>query len=299
MSKPSPLHRIGWVDLPVVEASGLTTRMVNGQLEVIVVGDRTWHIGRSTFVPSDGFSEWKTIDLSSTADRPTSRGDSQLEAIAVDGGSLVAIMREDPPVVLIADTEERRLRSRITLTAPVGSPLHGDWDDASSRGEGLALLRGGRLLVAKEKRPRALVEFCPAGSPAQGLSREDFLDDGEAWDAPEGDVEFIATAMWRLKGRAKKKLHDISDIAVGSDRTLWLLSDKSAAIAQLTLDTPLPPSGGEIRSVDHAWRLPARTTKPEGIAPLGNRRILIAMDTGSTHRNGMIIEYQPNDDPAE
>ena len=77
-------------------------------------------------------------------------------------------MREDPPVVLVADTVTRDLRTEIHLTAPVGSVLDGQWDDASSRGEGLVLLRGGRLLVAQEKRPRALIEFGPVGAGAEG-----------------------------------------------------------------------------------------------------------------------------------
>mgnify|MGYP007044788891 CR=1 FL=1 len=36
-------------------------------------------------------------------------GDSQLEAVATDGGSLVALLREDPPVVLVAVLPGKRL----------------------------------------------------------------------------------------------------------------------------------------------------------------------------------------------
>jgi len=290
MSKLSSITHVGWVDLPVAEASALATKMVNGRREVIVLGDRTWQIGVSSYTDA-GFGEWRTIEMPTDADWPVHNNDSQFEAIAVDGGNLAAVMREDPPVVLVAEVGTRRLRAQITLTAPKGSPLYDTWGDPTSRGEGMVMLRDGRLLVAKEKRPAALIEFCPVGSSAQGLARDDFLDDGEAWDAPEGDVDFVAAAVWRLKGSAKRKLRDISDIAVGPDKTLWMLSDKSAAIAPLCLDKPLPASGGTIRSVDQVWRLPDGTTKPEGLTALGDRRILIAMDTDTTERNGMIVEF--------
>ncbi len=256
---------------------------------MLAVGDRTAHLAVSTYSPVSGLGDWQTIDLSLVPGWPVPADDSQLEAVAVDGGCLVALMREDPPVVLVADTEQRALIARITLTAPSGSPLAGRWDDPSSRGEGLVLLRNGRLLVAKEKRPRTLVEFAPAGAGAGGLSRSDFLAPGESWQAPIGEVEYEATSMWRLRGTAKDALHDISALAVGRERSLWLLSDKSSAVARLSLDTPLQLGDDTIRDFDELWRLPKRTKKPEGIVALDDEHVLVAMDTGSIRRNGMVV----------
>jgi len=289
MSKPPRLVRSAVVDLPVVEASGLARRTVAGVVRVLVAGDRTAVVAVGTYEAA-GFSEWKTIDLAGVDGWPLLEGDSQLEAIAVDGGSLVAMMREDPPVVLVAATDTSELRATIALTAPPGSPLHGHWSDPSSRGEGLVLLRGGRLLVAKEKRPRALVEFAPVGTPASGLSSDDFLAPDEPWEAPRGAVDFVATAMWRLRGDAKRELGDISALAVGRDRSLWLLSDKSRCLARLALDEPLTPSSNEIRHLGEVWRLPKGTTKPEGVVALDDDRLLVAMDTRSTTGNGLVLE---------
>jgi uncharacterized protein YjiK len=190
---------------------------------------------------------------------------------------------------LIANTSNGELLSTITLVAPPGSKLSDSWDDPSSRGEGLVLLRGGRLLVAKEKRPRALIEFAPSGSQSLGLARHDFLGPDEHWDAPDGDVEFVATAMWKLRGDAKGALGDVSALAVGADRDLWFLSDKSRCVARLSLDVPLSPGGGAIRSFDEVWRLPKGTKKPEGIAALASNRVLVAMDTDLTQANGLIV----------
>jgi hypothetical protein len=291
--KPRRLIRSAWVDLPVAEASGLAVRFVDGRAQVLVVGDRTAQVATGTYIPGEGIAAWQTIDLSTVPGWPIPHHDSQFEAIAVDGGSLVAIMREDPPLILVADTATEKLVAHIRLVAPPDSPLHGRWDDPSSRGEGLVLLRGGRILVAKEKRPRALVEFTPKGVTSRGLSRDDFLDAGEAWEAPDGDVDYAATAMWRLCGPAKDALHDISALGVGPDRSLWLLSDKSRSVARLSLDTPLRPSDDEIRDLQEIWRLPKHTKKPEGVAAIDEDHILVAMDTKSMFDNGVIVQRPP------
>ena len=285
--KPPRLVKTAKVDLPVVEASDLAVRTSGGRTVVLVVGDRTATVAAGAY--DGGFGDWATLDLSEIAGWPLS-GESQMEAIAADGGSLVAIMSEDPPVVLVADADARRFVAQIMLVAPPGSPLDGAWDDPSSRGEGLVLLRGGRLLVAKEKRPSALIEFSPAGTPAQGLSPDDFLGPDEAWDPPDGNVEFVATSVWPLGGSASDTLGDVSSLAVARDRSLWLLSDKSATVARLRFDRPLPPETGAIEEFAEAWRLPKRVEKPEGIAALDETRVLVAMDTGSTTKNGMIVE---------
>lgn len=213
-----------------------------------------------------------------------------MEAVAVDGGSLVAILIEDPPLVLVIDTDRRQLVAQVTLTAPAGSPLAGQWDDPSSRGEGLVLLRGGRLLVAKEKHPSALVEFSPVGMPSKGLSPDDLLDSGEAWETPAGTVDYAATSMWTLGPDAGDALEDISALAIARDQSLWMLSDKSETVGRLHLDAALSPGTGTIDRFDEVWRLPKRTKKPEGIAALDATRVLVAMDTGSTRHNGLVIE---------
>jgi len=256
---------------------------------VLVIGDRNSKLGGCRIGVDGALGEWTTVDLATLAGWPLPPGPSQFESIAADGGSLVALMGEDPPVVLVADTVTREFRATIELTAPVGSLLDGQWDDASSRGEGLVLLRGGRLLVAQEKRPRALIEFGPAGTAAQGLSRHDFLALDESWDAPTGDVAFVPLSMWRLRGEAKRSLGDVSAIGADADGDLWLLSDKSRRVGRLGLEHPLRPEADEIHDLDETWDLPEEVVKPEGIAALGGGRVLIAMDTRSTSGNGMIV----------
>jgi hypothetical protein len=277
------------IDLPVVEASGVAVRRTDRGPMLLVIGDRTADLGACRIGDDGALGEWSTLDLAALPGWPLPLGDSQFESIAADGGSLVALMREDPPVVLVADTTTRELRAEIALTAPTGSLLDGRWDDASSRGEGLVLLRGGRLLVAQEKRPRALIEFGRPGTEARGLSKGDFLGVDESWEAPTGRVDFVPLSMWRLKGKAKQALADISAIGADPDGNLWLLSDKSRRVGRLGLDDPLRPDDDEVRDLDEWWDLPADVVKPEGIAALGAGRVLVAMDTRSTSGNGVIV----------
>jgi hypothetical protein len=277
------------IDRPVVEASGLAVRQTERGAVVLVVGDRTAEVGACVMGAGGELDDWTTIDLAELPGWPSPAGDSQFEAIAADGGSLVALMRENPPTVLVADTVTRELRAEIWLTAPAGSVLDGQWDDASSRGEGLVFLRGGRLLVAQEKRPRALIEFGPMGTEPKGLSSDDLLGAGESWEPPSGRVDFVPLSMWKLKSAAKKTLGDVSAIGTDSEGNLWLLSDKSRRVGRLGLDVPLAPQDDEVRDLDEIWNLPESAEKPEGIAALGDGRVLVALDTRSKSGNGMIV----------
>lgn len=283
------LDLVEMVDLPVVEASGVAVRRTDNGSVVLVVGDRTTEIGVCRIGDDGSLDDWAVLDLADLPGWPLPAGDSQFEAIAVDGGSVVALMCEDPPVVLVADTVTRELRAQIRLTAPRGSLLDGQWDDASSRGEGLVFLRDGRLLVAQEKRPRALIEFGPLGTEPRGLSSNDLLGPGESWEAPDGHVDFVPLSMWKLKSSAKKALGDVSSIAIDSEGNLWLLSDTSQRVGRLGLDDPLGPDDDEVRDLDEVWDLPEGAEKPEGIAALGDGRVLVALDTRSTSGNGMIV----------
>lgn len=277
------------IDLPVVEASGIAVRQTERGAVVLVIGDRTAHVGACLIGTGGELDDWTTIDLAELPGWPSPDGDSQFEAIAADGGSLIAVMCEDPPIVLVADTGNRELRAEIRLTAPAGSVIDGQWDDASSRGEGLVFLRGRRLLVAQEKRPRALIEFGPIGTEPKGLSSDDLLRSGESWEAPSGRVEFVPLSVWTLKSAAKKALGDISAIGTDSQGNLWLLSDKSQRVGRLDLDTPLGPDDDELRDLDEIWDLPKGAEKPEGIAAIGDGRVLVVLDTPSTSGNGMIV----------
>lgn len=291
MSSRPRLTRIERFDIPVREASSLDVRWLDSGARVLCVGDSDAVVAAADVTPS-GLDQWRTLDLTDLDGWQRSGladGDSQFEAVAVDGGYCVALVREDPAVLLLADTRDRSLTHVIELRVPPGTSLGSTWDDPASRGEGAVLLRSGRVLVVKEKKPAALIEMGPVGSAALGLSRDSFLAPGEHFEHPEDDSAFEALAIWVLAGRAARDLRDVSDLDRASDGSLWLLSDKSAAVGRLSLVEALPASGGTLETLDGVWRLPKKATKAEGLAVLDDR-LIVAMDTKKPRKNGIVLE---------
>jgi hypothetical protein len=175
----------------------------------------------------------------------------------------------------------------IDLAVEGRSKIARAWSDPEgSRGEGMVLLLDGHLLVAKEKKPAALIEFGPPGSQSQGLVRGGALADGERWPIKKGHHRFVALAIWLPEKKLAKTCADFSDLAIGPDGCLYLLSDKSFTIARLD---DLPEGGGAATLVD-AWRLGDLDGKPEGLAFTAQGQVVVGLDTRKARRNLVLLE---------
>jgi hypothetical protein len=148
------------------------------------------------------------------------------------------------------------------------------------------LLPGGHLLVAKEKQPAVFIEFGPPGSRSRGLARGGALADGEGWPIKKGHHRFVALAIWYPDKTLAKTCADFSDLEIGPDSCLYLLSDKSSTIARLD---DLPGGGGIAKLVD-AWRLGDLQGKPEGLTFTAQGRAIIGLDTRKPRRNLVLLE---------
>jgi len=136
---------------------------------------------------------------------------------------------------------------------------------------------------AKERRS------CPAGicsSPSRGLVRGGALADGERWPFKKGRHRFIALAIWLPDKILAKTCADFSDLEIGPDGRLYLLSDKSSTIARLA---DLPAGGGTAALLD-AWRLGDLDGKPEGLAFTAQGRAIVGLDTRKPRRNLLLLE---------
>jgi hypothetical protein len=87
----------------------------------------------------------------------------------------------------------------------------------------------------------AFIEFGPPHSRSRGLVRGGALADGERWPIKKGHHRFVALAIWRPDKTLAKTCADFSDLEIGPDGYLYLLSDKSSTIARLD---DLPAGGG-------------------------------------------------------
>jgi hypothetical protein len=79
---------------------------------------------------------------------------------------------------------------------------------------------------------------------------------------------------------------DFSDLEVGPDGHLYLLSDKSGTLARVG---DLDPESNTA-SAETVWRLGKLDGKPEGLAFTANGRAVVALDTRKARHNLVLFE---------
>ena len=112
------------------------------------------------------------------------------------------------------------------------------------------------------------------------------LADGERWPIKKGHHRFVALAIWLPDKTLAKTCADLSDLEIGLDGYLYLLSDKSSAIARLD---DLPAGGGTAALLD-AWRLGNLEGKPQGLAFTAQGHAIVGLDTRKARRNLVLLE---------
>jgi hypothetical protein len=257
-------------------------------MSLIAVGDRMAKIAWFSQPRSDGGRiDWNTRNIAKLSGSMLPKDNSQIEAVCADGLGRVLLLQETPPRVEVIDSKALKVVASIDLVVEGRSEIAREWSDPrGSRGEGMALLPGGHLLIAKEKKPAAFVEFGPPHSRSRGLVRGGALANGERWPIKKGHHRFIALAVWRPNKTLTKTCADFSDLEIGPDGYLYLLSDKSFTIARLD---DLPAGGGAAALLD-AWPIDELDGKPEGLAFTTQGRAVIGLDTRKPRRNLVLLE---------
>ena len=277
------------VDVPLREVSGICLRRGrNGRMFLIAVGDRVAKIAWFSQPRNDeGRIDWHTSNIAKLSGSMLPKHHPQIEAICADGLGRVLLLQETPPRVEVIDPEASKVLASIDLAVEGRGEIARAWSDPKgSRGEGMVLLSGGHLLVAKEKKPAALIEFGPPHQRSRGLVRGGALADGERWPIKEGHHRFVPLAIWRPNKALAKTCADFSDLEIGPDGCLYLLSDKSSTIARLDN----LPAGGGTAVLRDAWRLGDLDGKPEGLAFTAEGRAMVGLDTRKQRRNLVLLE---------
>ncbi len=277
------------VDVPLREVSGICLRRGrNGRMFLIAVGDRVAKIAWFSQPRSDGDQiDWHTSNIAKLSGSMLPKHDPQIEAVCADGLGRILLLQETPPRVELIDLEALRAVASIDLVVDGRGEMARAWSNPKgSRGEGVVLLPGGHLLVAKEKKPAALIEFGPPDSRSRGLVRGGALANGERWPIKKGQHQFVALATWYPDKTLAKTCADFSDLEIGPDGCLYLLSDKSSTIARLD---DLPATGGTAALLD-AWHLSNLDGKPEGLAFTAQGNAIVGLDTRKPRRNLVLLE---------
>ena len=277
------------VHVPLREVSGICLRRSrNGQMFLIAVGDRVAKIAWFSLSRNDGGQiDWHKRSIAKLAGSELPKHDPQIEAVCADGGGRILLLQETPPRVELIDLKALEAVALIDLVIEGRGEIAQAWTDPKgSRGEGVVLLPGGHLLVAKEKKPAAFIEFGPPHSRSQGLVRGGALPAGKRWPIRKGRHRFVALATWLPDKILAKTCADFSDLEIGPDGCLYLLRDKSSTIARLD---DLPAGGGTAALVN-AWRLDDLDGKPEGLAFTAEGRAIVGLDTRKARRNLVLLE---------
>jgi hypothetical protein len=257
-------------------------------MSLVAVGDRAAKIAWFSLPRSDDDGiDWHAHDIAKLTGSMLPQDDPQIEAVCADGIGRILLLQETPPRVELIDPEALEVIASIDLALEGRDEIACAWSDPKgSRGEGMVLLPGGHLLVAKEKKPTALIEFGPPHSESRGLVRGGALADGERWPIKKGHHRFVALASWLPDKALTKTCADFSDLEIGPDGCLYLLSDKSSTIARLD---DLPAGGGAAALLD-AWRLGDLDGKPEGLAFTARGCAVVGLDTRKPRRNLVLLE---------
>src|SRR5271166_3310361 len=175
------------IDVPLHEVSGICLRRGrNGRMHLIAVGDRVAKIAWFFLPRSDGGRiDWHTSDIGKLSGSMLPKHDPQIEAVCADGSGRVLLLQETPPRVELIDPETLSVVASIDLAVEGRGEIARAWSDPKgSRGEGMVLLPGGHLLVAKEKSRRL------------SLSSARQIRGRGAWSA---------AARWRTAGGGRSK----------------------------------------------------------------------------------------------
>ena len=274
-------------DLQLAEVSGICERTAGGgrPRQLLAVGDDSHELLVGDLTPSvpGGFARHDLAPLLTAAGAEIGRS-SQWEGVDTDETGRVFVLREVPGTVFVFDPALRRLLHVLRLTVEDDPGEQEAWDaDDNALGEGLLLLRNGHLFVVKEEKPRQLLEFGRPGERPQGLHGDLLVADTGRFPAPEApEATFHMLSAWDLGGEALERVGDLSDVAVGPDGRVYLLSDESRCIARL--QATVPPKSGTV-AVDRIWGLPDRLHQPEGLVIGRNWDVLVAVDHPEQREN--------------
>jgi hypothetical protein len=248
--------------LPVLEMSGMCLR----REEVVIVNDND-NLVHFFKVSNLEKPASRLIDLKKLKGAPLDLK-GQWEGISCAEDGRLFLLQESPARVLVITKDLKSVHSINKLVLSVKDKKHLNWKSSSnSSGEGILLLAGGNIIIAKEKNPIQLIEFSKNGSK-------------------EINSSFNAITNWSLPLKYLKKVQDISDIYRHSNKGLYLLSDQSRSIIKIS--GTLPKKGGDFR-IEKIWKLPKRIKKPEGFFIDKKGRAVIIVDSKKIRKKGNIF----------
>lgn len=271
--------------IPLREVSALALRSYGGHDELLALSDRSFAVASARLTADVDDLDFEVHDLKAPIDAAgLARGEaSQWEAMASDGEGRVLVLEENPGRILVFSPELDTLERVVEFDATGSEGADSDaWaEEENSRGEGLVLSRDGHVLLLKEKRPRLILELGPAGDAPLGLAP---LAPGARFELPAAGTKLVALARYELPADSESALPDLSELTLGRDGRLYVLSDEGRSIARIeSLDQGAAVLGPQ-------WTI-GRDAKAEGLVVLEGSVPLVAFDRPDIGKN--LASYAP------
>lgn len=295
-------------NLPITEVSGLAiVRSIKDEekgmdgdgVNLYAIGDKRYEVAnfRANGVPGAIMDVHDAAPVIGENKKDT----SQWEAIAMDGKDTICMLSETRGEISCLDRGLQQDRGSFSLDTSSIGDLDSAWKaHPNSRGEGMILMKKGHILVLKEKKPPMLVEFGPEGDAPTGYGPDIFLQAGEAFaglrpvdpdkadqpgqpDRRASPQRLIALKAWQFSARLSDLAKDASEITLGPDGYVYLLSQEGSAL--IRLERMLKPDEDKV-GVDHGayWNLPAGLEKAEGLVIDAHMRPWIGIDIKQAHK---------------
>jgi len=279
-------------NVPIAELSGLAIVRASAQkneakINLYGIGDASYEIANLRI---NGASTEASIDVHDVAHILGKRvkDSSQWEAIAADGKNTLCMLSEARGEISCLDRSLQQDRGSLSLDVSSIGYLKSAWEaQPNSRGEGMILMKKGHVLVLKEKQPPMLIEFGPEDDAPMGYGPAAFLQKGDEFVVPRSDSpgrlgqpsRLVALKVWEFSERLRELAKDASEIALGPDGRVYLLSQESSTL--IRLEKTLKPDEGKI-GVSHGayWHLPAGIDKAEGLVIDDEMHPWVGIDIG-------------------
>ncbi len=285
-------------DATLEEISGACVKDVkpDGSYKVLLVGDRSFVVSELSIDSNDLVTE-KTIDIKTIVDSDDKRSTSQWEAIACDRQGQVHILDEDPGTIYVLDPDLTQLKQVIDLKYKRNDP-EGWRDEPNSRGEGMLLLKNGHILVLKEKLPSLIVEFGPKEQLPEGMSKDLLVSNTSDFPiAATKKINFYPLKIWEFNDDALSIMKDFSEITVGPNHKVYVLSQESKKFARIEATLRVDENRVALRTV---FDLPNSIKKPEALAIAPNFLPIVVSDEASIKKNNInFLEPLPLEEQAE
>lgn len=286
-------------NVPIAELSGLAlVRSVRETGEeanpaadtstsLYAVGDADYDVVRLRIDSSSGDISMR-VDHAAPVLGKQNGNASQWEAIATDSVDTVCMLSETRSEISCLDLSLKKDQGTFKLDVSSIKHLDRVWQDqANSRGEGMILMKNGHALILKEKQPSMLIEFGPEGDSPMGYGPDTFLQHGEAF-AVRRSKHWIALKTWEFSARLGELARDASEITLGPDGRVYLLSQESSML--IRMEKTLKADEEKI-TVDHDmyWKLPAGIKKAEGLVIDDQMRPWIGIDIKQKDKSNLFL----------